>query len=71
MEALVEEGEGVVVGTAVEGCGFRISWDVLLAEEPEVPEDSTHDFARFRHPKHPLQFVLGKKGFRHVSGLPG
>lgn len=70
MEALVEEGEGVVVGTAVECCGFRISGNVLLAEEAKMAEDRSHDFARLGHTKHPFQFVLGKKQFRHVSGLP-
>ena len=70
MEALVEEGKCVVVGATVEGCGFRISWDVLLAEEAKMAEDRSHDFASLGHTKHPFQFVLGKKQFRHVSDLP-
>lgn len=70
MEALVEESKCVVVGTAVKGCGFRISGDVLLAEEAKMAEDRAHYLASFGHSEHPFQFILGEKGFRHVTGLP-
>lgn len=70
MEALVKEGKCVVMGTTVEGCGFRIPRNVLLAEEAQVPKDRPHDLASFGHSEHPFQFILGKECLRHVSGLP-